>query len=149
MYWSHVSFVSNHWYVNGLVQERHNSIANALELCLSCTNPWMWCHVSPTETLLTHWYKMDTIADTGWHWIHLPLFSVAWYDNSKEVIYTATFMDGINISCSQHKTYAWYIKFNPSWRIWANKSHKSTENCLHNKTKTRQNKSKGSFINMV
>ena len=25
--------------VNGLVQERCNSIANALELCLSCTNP--------------------------------------------------------------------------------------------------------------
>ena len=26
-------------YLNGLVQERHNSIANALELRLSCTNP--------------------------------------------------------------------------------------------------------------
>ena len=26
-------------YVDGLVQERRNSIANALELCLSCTNP--------------------------------------------------------------------------------------------------------------
>ena len=29
-------------YVDKLVQERHNSIANALELCLSCTNPSMW-----------------------------------------------------------------------------------------------------------
>ena len=27
------------WYINGLVQERRNSIANALELRLSCTNP--------------------------------------------------------------------------------------------------------------
>ena len=25
--------------IGGLVQERRNSIANALELCLSCTNP--------------------------------------------------------------------------------------------------------------
>ena len=28
-------------HIGGLVQERHNSIANALELCLSCTNPSM------------------------------------------------------------------------------------------------------------
>ena len=28
-------------HVDGLVQERHNSIANALELHLSCTNPSM------------------------------------------------------------------------------------------------------------
>ena len=27
------------YYIDGLVQERRNSIANALELCLSCTNP--------------------------------------------------------------------------------------------------------------
>ena len=26
-------------YINGLVQERHNSSALAMELCLSCTNP--------------------------------------------------------------------------------------------------------------
>ena len=29
----------NALYINGLMQERHNSIANALELCLSCSNP--------------------------------------------------------------------------------------------------------------
>ena len=29
-------------YVDGLVQERRNFIANALELYLSCTNPSMW-----------------------------------------------------------------------------------------------------------
>ena len=28
--------------ISGLVQERHNSIANALELRLSCTNPSKW-----------------------------------------------------------------------------------------------------------
>ena len=29
-------------HIDGLVQERRNSIANALELRLSCTNPWIW-----------------------------------------------------------------------------------------------------------
>ena len=28
--------------IHGLVQERRNSIANALELRLSCTNPSIW-----------------------------------------------------------------------------------------------------------
>ena len=28
--------------IDGLMQERHNSIANALELCLSCTNQLVW-----------------------------------------------------------------------------------------------------------
>ena len=28
-----------YFYIDGLVQERRNSIANALELRLSCTNP--------------------------------------------------------------------------------------------------------------
>ena len=28
-------------HIDGLVQERRNSIANALELRLSCTNPWI------------------------------------------------------------------------------------------------------------
>ena len=30
-------------YLDGLAQERRNSIANALELCLSCTNPSICC----------------------------------------------------------------------------------------------------------
>ena len=30
------------WDINGLVQERHNSIANAQELRLSCTNQSIW-----------------------------------------------------------------------------------------------------------
>ena len=33
--------------INGFVQERHNSIANTLELRLSCTsNPWKWCFMN-------------------------------------------------------------------------------------------------------
>ena len=34
-----VSMSLCHLYIDGLVQERHNSIANALELRLSCINP--------------------------------------------------------------------------------------------------------------
>ena len=29
------------FYINGLVRERRNSIANAMELRLTCTNPWI------------------------------------------------------------------------------------------------------------
>ena len=29
-------------YIDELVQERRNSIANALELRLPCTDPWLW-----------------------------------------------------------------------------------------------------------
>ena len=35
-----VCFEPNH--VDGLVQERRNSSAFAMELRLSCTDPWMW-----------------------------------------------------------------------------------------------------------
>ena len=30
--------------IDGLVHKRHDSIVNALELCLSCTNPSTWCY---------------------------------------------------------------------------------------------------------
>ena len=49
-----------HWfsilYFDGLVQQRRNSIANALELRLSCTNPsicGIWCY----QGLVTHGYE--------------------------------------------------------------------------------------------
>ena len=35
--------------VNGLVQERRNSIANALELRLSCTNLSIWHHFNDAD----------------------------------------------------------------------------------------------------
>ena len=35
--------------VDGLVQERRNSISNALELCLSCTKPSKWKHFLHTD----------------------------------------------------------------------------------------------------
>ena len=42
--WSFFSFLAI--LIDGLVQERRNSIANALELRLSCTNPSIWLHTS-------------------------------------------------------------------------------------------------------
>ena len=43
-------YISTHivaWHVDGLAQERHNSIADALELRLSCTNPSKFIRVQP------------------------------------------------------------------------------------------------------
>ena len=39
--------------IDGLVQERRNSIANALELRLSCNNPSIWCHRNGKHPLST------------------------------------------------------------------------------------------------
>ena len=38
--------VSQWLHIDGLVQKRRNSIANALELCLTCTNPSIWWYRS-------------------------------------------------------------------------------------------------------
>ena len=43
-----INAYSNHdlrLYIDGLVQDKRNSIANALELRLSCTNPSIWLRV--------------------------------------------------------------------------------------------------------
>ena len=63
---SHRGEISNPQ-IDGLVQERRNSIANALELRLSCTKPSKWWSLiqvqlqakpSPKQ-MLTH-FQMDT-----------------------------------------------------------------------------------------
>ena len=54
MHWTYCSLALSHRYVDRLVQERRNSIANALELRLSCTNPSMWVF-------------------TKWKWFHLQM----------------------------------------------------------------------------
>ena len=43
--WCHMDHIMQH--IDGLVQERRNSIANALDLCLSCTDPLI--------CMITHW----------------------------------------------------------------------------------------------
>ena len=46
-------FVS--WYHCGLMQERHNSIANAVELHLSCTNLSISCNLTQKNKRKKHW----------------------------------------------------------------------------------------------
>ena len=60
-------------YMDGLVQERHNSIANALELCLPCTNPWI-CPIISTSSVsspsgagvLASGPELLPLRDSGW-----------------------------------------------------------------------------------
>ena len=42
-------------HINGLVQERCNSIANALELRISCINPAIWCPVDINFYFMVVW----------------------------------------------------------------------------------------------
>ena len=56
-----------HWGVSmGLMQERHNSIANALELCLSCTHP----SVGVPCSLNADWIDRSVQTDTPSHKMH-------------------------------------------------------------------------------
>ena len=43
-YWYRLSRKKRCWiHIDGLMQKRHNSIANALELRLFCIKPWIYC----------------------------------------------------------------------------------------------------------
>ena len=57
-----ISFLLIQEYFDGLVQERRNSIANALELRLSCTNPLILC----CDKLLSK-VLMRVIFNWKWH----------------------------------------------------------------------------------
>ena len=48
-----VLYQPEYLHIDGLVQERCNSIANALELHLSCTNPWIYLHSSMNQLVPT------------------------------------------------------------------------------------------------
>ena len=52
-------------YFNGLAQERHNSIANALELHLSCTNPSIWSQFSPNMLTMISSGSRTSIKQTN------------------------------------------------------------------------------------
>ena len=45
--------VTFNWQFNGLVQERHNSSALAVELCLSCTNPPIYTYTDSNMVVQT------------------------------------------------------------------------------------------------
>ena len=48
-----LQYIHLHAHIDGLVQERRNSTANALELCLSCTNPSI-CNSTFGEKYIIH-----------------------------------------------------------------------------------------------
>ena len=60
-------------YIDGLVQDCSNSIANALELLQSCTNPSVCFGISQWNILSTAEYKrfgIKTLAGiTGYKWV--------------------------------------------------------------------------------
>ena len=62
-----ISFLLIQEYFDGLVQERRNSIANALELRLSCTNPPILCCDKLLSKVLTRvipvaWKQHDAVT---------------------------------------------------------------------------------------
>ena len=79
--------------VDGLVQERHNSISNALELRLSCTNPSKWkhflhadFHVSLMVARTTFWTNTRVAGELRFHslwFIHFSRPICMW--NSAEI----------------------------------------------------------------
>ena len=62
-------------HVDGLVQEIHDSIASALELCVSCTNlSNMWKFYNPDSTVKCHHVPIyHTPGSSHWHQIKLQV----------------------------------------------------------------------------
>ena len=101
--------LQNIWklYIYGFVQERHNSIANTLELCLSCTNPLICLKLQPhlpwVDNATLQFIELDdamnishhtTVLQTGNY--NYPIFlhrcygwSSRWWRNVSNVIMSA------------------------------------------------------------
>ena len=69
--------------IDGLMQERCNSIANALELCLSCTNPTIWLLTPLTLIIICDlvWVSDDIQPNNKIWFLALSWWSssVMWY----------------------------------------------------------------------
>ena len=106
------SFPISHWhyhlYVNVLVQERCNSSALAMELCLSCTKPSMccWCWKIMYGISLQ---KLAKIYNTS---IELSHFMSQWCICS--IIESETTENGNNRNCQ----WRWQQIYNTSIQLW-------------------------------
>ena len=71
-------------HINGLVQKRRNSIANALELCLSCTNPSIFeLHLLQVFYWYDHEYKTGvSCALARLHTKHSTASTLRFYGNT-------------------------------------------------------------------
>ena len=68
----HSSYPLWYLYIDGLVQERRNSIANTLELHLSCTNPLIWKPLTTIPVVCTEQIASDC------HHSHILWSSLVW-----------------------------------------------------------------------
>ena len=59
-------------HLNGLVQERRNSIANALEVRLSCTNPSIWFYVKTEIWCQITCFQIAEIMPRAWQTQNIP-----------------------------------------------------------------------------
>ena len=63
----------HHYAIDGLVQERRNSIANTRELCLSCSKPLLWCSnvtffmFCVTKFVCTKSFALDIMCSDWWY----------------------------------------------------------------------------------
>ena len=61
MHWSYCSPALSHWYIDGLVQNCSNSIANALKKLQSCTKPLIFNSLGPNDAIW-HWRSWSTLV---------------------------------------------------------------------------------------
>ena len=75
-----VRFIDPVWrYIDGLVQERRNSSALAMELRLSCTNPSIWCYRSCWTLVWELAWRQHAIIQT--HDLRLLYYSSLSHDD--------------------------------------------------------------------
>ena len=77
---------SANYNIDGLVQERHNSSALAMELCLSCTNPSILHVIYQSSFNLTiyRWRSARRVTLMLMHWSYHSL-ALSYRDDSKYV----------------------------------------------------------------
>ena len=108
------------WFdIDGLVQERHNSIANALELRLSCTNhryhlqeiywpqEWHICNCRTDDWDMSPWTPFeDEISWRPFYWHGLTLIP-AWKSHyNDEITYPFPYFNSANV-----KVWEWISNF--------------------------------------
>ena len=109
-------------YINGLVQERHNSTANALELRLSCTSPLIHCMTLGLKGVKNNLMDFFSLPQCwvpccmSW-WsqqMHLP-FNTYWGFNKMAAILQAAFFKCFILEKKLHYKY-----FTEPYHLWLN-----------------------------
>ena len=93
------------FYFSGLVQERRNSIANALELCLSCTNPLMWsCILRHLQaqwcTVWTNHIALVPVKQPWRIWVYLSHWSELMTEAQQNPNQSSTNLYAYSVGCT-------------------------------------------------